>query len=535
MLKYILMGTVACVLFQSAVCEAQKLSFGAVEPVSVMKPFEVKSADRQALEKAVELHNLIVQLRQLDYMKTQLTMAHQLTDRQSKRLTALENCSVRKLSDQFKDPSAVWGKMKETYAEKEKGLTLAVNASDKVTPEQKADYENYMATGELSDYMVSELLAPWQIGQEIVKDVYQNQDQWGERKDKDAPSFPLWKDQKYQFDQEWNQFYTELNMMAGLPPTGRPVIADDVRYDYAKSDKVLAAHQDYLKLVGAKNPAILATAAVQFKTPPMPPHPLPPKDEMVVYLEAPTPEKRVYPALPEPWQKYQKNGFQNINPDGEMAQDFKSGLELKESAKTSGKQTNRLVAYAGLKQATDSSQNVERLYTDKANLTVIDLRRRIKGFIDIPDDIKLFDDEQRVEVIQKLLQKQDELIRTAQAAFAERQAADERTYEVHDVALEEIEDFKDLKRFDAESYKTLMAPPPESAYQEDKNLLDALNKDKEARVFINEISAPNVDKMLKENKATEAFTQVRQEWDKLMAADVLVPIDDTCLNGGVEQ
>ena len=189
-----------------------------------------------------------------------------------------------------------------------------------------------MLQGVLSNDMVNEMFANWRIGQEILTDVYQNQDKWGERKSKDAPSFSLWEDQKYQYDQEWNDYYTKINTLFGVGPEGRPVIGDE-RYDYAQTEKVQKAHDEYIKMLALTAPNKMAAIPAELKAIPAPPHPLPPKKESVLYFTSEVPEKRIYPAMPEPWQKYAENDFKDINPDGEMAKDFTAGLNLTVSGK----------------------------------------------------------------------------------------------------------------------------------------------------------------------------------------------------------
>jgi len=176
------------------------LTFSTVQPVAMDTVMNITGIQRQALDSAMELHNLIVEVRDIDHMRRQLMSTIRMNQIQEARLEALEECSVGKLSEQFKDPEAVWNKMKDEYAHREQEMSIYVNSTEDATEEEIQAFQDYMETGAMSADMVTELMAPWQIGQEILIDVYQNQDAWGERKGKDAPSFSLWKDQKYQFD-----------------------------------------------------------------------------------------------------------------------------------------------------------------------------------------------------------------------------------------------------------------------------------------------------------------------------------------------
>ena len=61
----------------------------------------------------------------------------------------------------------------------------------------------------------------------------------------------------------------------------------------------------------------------------------------------------------------------------------------------------------------------------------------------------------------------------------------------------------------------------------------ALKADTEGRVFLNEVNAGDVDKMVKESVATKAFLAEQDDWEKALALERNIPIDETCLNGGV--
>ena len=522
----------ACVLGSAVASQSAGLTFSTVKPEHQSNVMEIKGIERKALENAVRLHNLIVDIRGLDDLRTQLRMAYKTHELQVDRLEALEKCSVSKLSEQFKQPEEVWEKMKAEYAKREKDLTIYVNSAEKATEDQLQAFQRYMDDDELTPDMVSELFAPWRIGYDILMDVYQNQDAWGERKDEKAPSFPLWEDQKYQFDQEWNSTYNQINAYFGVPPQGRPIIGDE-RYDYARAKDVEKAHKEYLAVLVAKSPAKAAALPLSFKKPPVAPKPLPPKVETVVYLAAEKPEDQFYPSLPEPWKKYAKNNFKNIDPKGEMSEDFSSGLNLKETAKNAGNQTNRLVAYASLQQTVESTDQVNNIIVENAEGQLETLRQRIAQYIPVTPDTDLIDPEVQAQILKQLQEKQTQLIAEADVELQKRVAEEEDERILTKMNLNEIEDLALLKEINPAAFEELQDSMPTSFYEQDKNLLAALKADLSGQVFLNEVNAGDVDKLLKESEATRAFLAEQDDWEKTLALERALPIDDTCLNGGI--
>jgi len=165
----------------------------------------------------------------------------------------------------------------------------------------------------------------------------------------------------------------------GVPPQGRPAIGDE-KYDYAKEEEVKKAHMEYMALLAASSPAKAAVLPVLFQNPPQAPRPLPPKDEIVLYFTADDPMAQVYPELPEPWQKYAQNQFNDVNPNGEMAQDFKGGLTLTDEAKYR-RQGNRLTAYAVRSDVADGSDRLESLAMEQADRRISSVKIQLSHFL----------------------------------------------------------------------------------------------------------------------------------------------------------
>ncbi len=527
------LGVLVCLVSWQGICQAKGLSFHPVEPVDSVPFFEIKDVSQQALSEALELHNLIYDLSQVGTDIDQLSTATTSRSLNEKKLQALEVCSVKKMSKQFKNPQAVWDKMKQTYDEKTKDLTLQVNAAEPLDEEKQKAYERYMVDGVMTDYIAAELLAPWQLGQEILLDVYANQDKWGERTSPTASSFGLWEDQKYQFNQDWDKFYTELNRRVGVPVGGRPKIDDAIRYDYAREEVIQKAHEEYLNELKKKRSGAVATLPAEFRKAPMPPRPLPPKDEIMIYLQSDDVTKQVYPSLPEPWQKYAKNQFKDINPSGEMSRDFLGGLQLKAEAKNSAKQTNRLVAYSSLKQNLDTSKQIESVLDEHVSKINEKLKRRVQEYIPLEAQANLADDQTRNSVIAKLKTIFEDKLKEAEEEFSKRVETEERTFDFKEESIDAIPALANLKTTNPEAYALLNEKMPSSVYQQDKNLLTALQKDKNCQVFLNEMNAGDVQRLLAENTSTQALLDARSEWEKTLGVGQEIEIDDTCLNGGI--
>jgi len=528
--KVMIMGVALAALVAGAnLCQAGGITFATVSPAIPKMVMDWGDDGRETLVEAMNVHNLIRDVRALKNVERQLAVTEQMRNLEEKQLNALEKCSVDKLSKQFKNPQEVWDKMKAEYDKREKDLSIYVNSAEQSSAEDEQAFLNYIQTGEMTPEMLDERYAHWRIGQEILIDVYQNQDKWGERKSENAPSFPLWEDQKYVFDQEWDSYYTKLNTYFGVPSEGRPIIGDE-KYDYAREEDVAKAHQEYVASLAAQSPKKAASLTVDLKEPPKPPRPLPPKNEIVVYLETDTPEAGVYPALPEPWQKYAENNFKDRDPKGEMAEDFSNGLVLKENDK-SLPQTNRLVAAAAHKQSLEGMKDVEEVSQAGGDAAVARILSKVTKYIQIPEDADLLNKKTQDDVLSQLKAKKEELLAQAEEEFKQRNPEDSEMVSV--VSLENIAELANLKQENPETFEKLNAKMEISEYEQDQNLLKALKKDKEGLVYLNEANAGNIDKLLSREKAKQDYMDRRDGLEKMIAAKSNVQIDKSCLNGGV--
>ncbi len=518
------------------VMPAAALEFTVAKPTVVAKPMTSVGVDDTALQKALAVHNAMNEMRTLlQKQKNQEVMQKNL-ELQQKKMKAMQQCNIKRLAKDFKNPEDVWKKMTDEYDTRERDLAIYINSADDMTDEQRATLKENLENGYFSDESLAEVMAYWDIGNDILTDVYANQDKWGERLSPDAASLPLWEDQKYIFDKEWNQKYEAINLYFGVPPNGRPLIGEE-RYDYKNTDQLQAAHDAYLAALTAKNPVKAALMPPEMREAMVAPKPLPPKEESVMYIETDDPEKRVYPALPEPWRQYQADHFRDINPNGEMASDFSRGLELKDSAKnrTSAEQNNRLTVYQALKKELDGAEKMDLAMKQSVDQTAASVQQKLMNNLDLSGEVDLTDSKAVEDVMNRLRAEKDRMIALAEAQLAEEakwealawdQLADKQRLESSSAMVE-------LSKTNPAYYEKVKDVLGTSVVQRNRELLTALKKDTEAVVAITPTNAKDIDRKIREARAEEALLQKRDEWEKELAAEEERPIDDLCINGGV--
>lgn len=511
------------------------LHFSDAKPEVIPVQMTFYDAENSSLEKALALHNLMNRMWETQEKLEEQARAQKNMKVQQKRMEAMERCNIRRLSEQFKNPKEVWEKMKDQYDRREKELTIFVNSAEGLTDEQREKMREELASGTFSDERLAETVAYWSIGNEILMDVYQNQDAWGARKSEKAPSFPLWEDQKYVFDKAWDDTYIKLNAYFGVPLQGRPVIGDE-KYDYARREDVEKAHAAYVAMLVAQSPAKAVGLPAVLKQAPVAPKPLPPKEESLLYLESDDPVRQVYPGLPEPWQQYAKDDFKDIAPKGEMASDFSKGLVLKESAKhlTSSEQNNRLAVYQLLKKELNGAEKVADVVAANTERTVSAVRDELGNYIKLDDDFDFGNAKSFEKVMNQLKAQKAELVQAAEAQILREEA-------VYQTAWAQTEEKKRLDRTDTmvsvqrdnpSYHQELQDALSLSVFQQDKMTLSALKKDTDGRVFLTATNAQDIDRLLREVVAAQALENQKREWDKQIEEAARKPIDSLCINGG---
>ncbi|MBO7258256.1 MAG: hypothetical protein J6V11_04895 [Alphaproteobacteria bacterium] len=465
--------------------------------VSKTTTAEVKPAPKRLLSldlltlKATEAHALLNQLRSLRAEGNKLVKREKEYAEAQERFKELNDCNVKRLADQFKNPKEVWQKITDTYDAKEKELAIYINSAEPSTDSGVLKEDGLTS---YTDQEIAELLAYWSLGNEILTDVYANQDSWGERKSPRAPSFPLWKDQKYFFDKDWNDYYTKLNVFFGVPPQGRPKI-DDRKYDYKRADETRAAHQAYMKVLTAKNPKQALLLPDELKAgPAVAPRPLPPAEESTMYIGDIEKTHQIFPAWPEPWRKQIENNFANYNTKGELAKDFvvrTFRLKNEVGGVDGTERNNRLNIYQAEKKSVDGAKKM----VEASKAIVKAKQQTLQGAleqagINISVDVDITNPKEYAKLEQAINARKNEYIKQVE------------------------------ERLDSDPWNDSI-----------KYEIEALKKDKTGKVSVSKYTAIGIDQALLEADSIEALQQKQEKFADEQMKKAQKPINKKCLLG----
>ncbi len=438
-----------------------------------------------------------------------------------KRYQAMEQCNIKRLASVYKDPALAWQNITKKYDEQE--LKLSVDIMN-ATPKK-------LSTGE---ELRTEQLAYWQLGKEVLTEVYATPEKFGEVKD--GQSFPLWEDQKYLYTAEVTAFITSVNSALGR--MGRIPGVSSVN-SYAKNAEAFAA---FLKTL---TPQQLAKLPQKLQVFPATPKALPPAQEIMHYFENPAQSKSVFPQWPEPWKEFIKSDFEKYNPNGEMAQEFRpKSLVLKDEVKHRNpvNQNNRLHVYQALKKEKEMAQKDFETIQNLQKTTIDSVSSDLKGLnVDMPIDA---DDFTTVEKIQEQLKsKKTAYINSVRAKITKNQEANpplnlnNESQQLQNLAkMPYGKQMAYLRTLDksSEEYakaKTIIAGAQESEYLQ---YLDALEKDAVGEIALATTNASSIDHLKKEKDAENALKQeIRNKQQQEYRKAYSKKIDENCLNGGM--
>lgn len=467
------------------------------EPQASISTAEVKTAPKRLLSlnlltlKATEAHALLNQLRLLKAEGEKLQKREQAYIEAQERFKELNDCNVKRLSSYFKNPQEVWNKITAAYDAKEKELAIYINSA-----EPSSDSGVLKADGQTTytDQEIAEMLAHWSLGNDILTDVYANQDKWGERKSPKAPSFPLWQDQKYFFDKDWDEYYTKLNAFFGAPPQGRPNI-DDRKYDYNRADETLIAHQAYMKKLTVKNPEKALLLPEELKAgPAVAPRPLPPAQESTMYIGDIEKTHQIFPAWPEPWRKQIENNFADFNMKGELAKDFvpKTFRLKNEVGGVDGtERNNRLNVYQLEKKNVDGAKKM----VETAQALVKSKQQTLQEALDlahitISADVDITNPKEYAKLEKAINERKNDYIQQVEARLNESPWNDSIKYEI-----------------------------------------EALKKDKTGKVPVSKYTAIGIEQALLEVDSVEALQQKQEKFADEQMKKAQKPINKHCLLG----
>lgn len=487
------------------------------DPVIVTVPVAVDyMTDLQA---ALQFHNF---MKQIDDQKAKADeYKNALLERNlnQRRLEDLDACNVKLLGSYFSNPEQVWSKMKQQAKQMYQDYTLSslADVNEISTEEAIALAADELAAGELSataletdvsDADMAENVVNWDIGRSILLDLYTNQDAWGVRLSKSAPSsLPLWEDQAYVYDEEvWEPKYDAINAYYGVK-SGSPKVSDAVKHDYYFHDDVVSAHNQYLAEMTAKTGKPVPPAPLG-SVPDAPPKPLPPVDEIVMLLSNNDVFTSVYPSYPEPWQKFIDSGFTMYNKSGEMASKFKvSNGTITPKKVSDGVSANRISVMFVEESDLENSEIIVDEYK-KARDT---LKSTVESFalangVELPNDLNYFDKDDLEKVRDILAQGKADHLAKAKELMGSKA-------EIQNPTAEQLENDEDLA------------------------LLKALEYDEDAEAMITSINAPKIEEAVKEAKAqTKLMEQVNKNANNLKLKEMkqrAQTLDKQCLNGGI--
>lgn len=486
------------------------ISFGAAKKAQPKMIQTVKYLDgsNPALRRALNIHNLLNEMKNL---KEVFQTGKDFTDEKtsfSEYLEAISDCNSKKLDGVFKDPKKAWSKMSEAYEQRRLSYGKKDDDLVKDSEQRIQDSKNTM-----------------NINRSIMLDVYENPEKWGEV-EKDA-SFALWNDQAVIFEQEWDDFYNNMNKDFGVSLDGRPNVDKKTRQNPKKYGEVLKAHNQYLASLQQKN-----NKRYDAK-PPKAPNPLPAWED-VVFIDPNTNE--IYPKLPEVWKDPEKRKLLSKNSGSELLNVFSGGdiekpteQALMQKKGSLEKEFDMRMAYDAMEKGSLSYQNtmddVKKRFNEKVAALGIDLSDMDisgpKGYLEIRKILRQEKKKAMVEAEKyiRLLEKQD----------MEHPELVEKRYQAQQRKMARLssEAQQAVSQSDGIIQISQMSP-----VLQQKLVVVALEKDEEATVHLTETNAMDLDQLMRERQATdklikESQKQVKSAYTK--QKEILPRLKEECL------
>lgn len=460
------------------------------------------------LIRATDIHTLQMQINDLADMQIKMKDTQDYQTLQQKRYDAMQACNIRQLRPYFSNPEEAWKNITNVYDTAEQELATKINLSSPTeinTPEDN----------------LSEQMATWNLGKDILMDVYANPEKYGKLK---GNSFPLWEDQKYLYLQQMTEFVASVNAYFGL--TG-PISGVRQENTYQQNQQ---AYANFLRKMAASFPEKMKKLPSSLMVLPPPPKALPPAQEILHYFSDPAQTKSVYPKWPEPWKAFIDSNFKYYNPTGEMARDFiPKTLSLKEEVtkRDAVLENNRLNVYQELKKTLANAdemvsirQNLEDETVNEIDAKVQELGFSSPDWLDT-DSVILFRKKLVAEKEQAITQALDALDATMKKYASV--GVDPLTNNAADVLAEGVQEYAQAltqtQQGDLKAYRAYLL---------------ALRKDSEGKTSLGISSAQNVDQYLDEKEAFDALMQENLKEQQAQRRRLFAhPIDSACLNGGI--
>lgn len=545
--KTVFIGILTGMIVLSGIPLKAQHTFKRVVPAKIEPmPTPQKQIDFQSpLNKALELHNFLNSLPMYQADQKRYEDAKDQTISDKRRYEAMEMCNIQQLEKYFKDPKDVWRKMKEEYDKNEKELAIYLNSSIVLSPDEKKA-QLFETNQPATDQELSEMFMYWSLGRDILNDLYQNPEKWGDVKKPNTAVFPLWKDQKYLVDRSYDKKYNEINAFFGVPLNGRPLVGDS-KYDYKQHNEVVLAHKAYITALSAAKPErALLMPEHMYQAPAAAPTPLPPASESVIYLKNQDGTTAIYPETPTPWKQFMDSGFSDYNPNGEMGNDFSGkSLELRPETVQRAVVTqnhNRLEVYQSLKKRLSSSQKTEEIYQRQENTNQKTMREMADRYALTPKtntlgQIDLMNEKQLNALKEQIKEKKNAYLNEATSALAENEAMGlvVKTLPIEQAAEEKYINQKMRDGVEKQSLyqqvKEVISLTPE---EQARRTIYALRQDTEGDVLLTRVNTGDIEGQIKAAKAVQALQaetelQLEEHRKKYKKRQ---KIDEMCLNGG---
>lgn len=464
---------------------------------------------KDVVDEAIEIHGLRNQLKSTRTFQTLSDENKEMLDVQRQKHKALEECNVKLLEKQFKNPREAWNRLNKTYQAKE------AEAAQKMLGESEKRAQGKAAAED-------DPLAMWRVGRDSLIDLYQSPEKYGELKTGQS-AFPVWSDQKYVYKQERDAQYKQINAYFGEPVNARPKVSEADQYS---SDQVVRAHQDYLKALAAKYPDKAKKMPASFAAPVAVPRPLPPQNEILNL--AMKQDKLTVEGMPDTWEKMLKNKQTSANKDGELSQTFDEKGQLKPSAMERIGQSNRLSLFNQTRQQMETAEDLDKIIQTEQPRMMTDLQESIAPYYPQIKNIKRLDDKTQQEVLKVLADKEKQLIAQARQMIAANPEPTEGEKKRQAYMRRELEDMKSLEQERPQTYQALKYLAEKSPVDAHKEILDALELDKDADVLVVRGGADRVAMQLEQQKQIKAEIKGKTNMQPQIQRERLQKLNKTC-------
>ncbi|MDD3669057.1 MAG: hypothetical protein PHX68_02060 [Alphaproteobacteria bacterium] len=460
---------------------------------------------KDVVDEAIEVHNLRNELKNMRTFQDLSDENKEMLDVQRRKYKEAEDCNLKLLDKQFKNPRAAWDKLNKEYqAQEAVAARKMLEQSDKTSPDK------------------GDTAAIWRVGRDALVDLYQSPEKYGELKTGKSV-FPVWSDQKYVYRQERDAQYRQINAYFGEPVAARPKIGEAAQYDSAE---VVRAHQDYLKALAAKYPDKAKKMPSNFAAPVAVPRPLPPQNEIMSL--GVKDDKMTVEGMPDTWEKMLKNKQVEANKDGEMAKTFDKDGQLKPDAMERLGQSNRLSLFHQTRQQMEVAEDLDKIIQTEQPRMMSDLQGSLAPYYPPIKTAKKLDDRTQAEALKALAEKEKQLIAQARQMIAANPEPSDEEKKRQARIQRDLEDMKHFETERPQTYQALKYLAEKNPIDAHREILDALELDKDADVPVARGGADRVATQLEQQKQVKAELKGRTTMQPQIQRERLQKLNAAC-------